>query len=164
MKLNWRTPPETFMDKVELGRVEKAMALLKFDVGTAIDSYEMTPDGPALSSVFILTGGYIFEVNMVSAHLEFDVANAARLANYRISFGEQAATADAASVLAGASSSVELPGASERGSESAKSTQFVVVTLRHSDEMASRFSYFGEDLDAWLEYVLSAYPKEGLLN
>ena len=156
MAIQWRINPETFMDKVEIARVQKTIALLKFEEVTAIDSYTMSPNGPILLSILLLSGDYISEVLMGGKHLSFDFSCAKLLINYRITYGEHDAQIDGLAVAleteANASAAV------------AKPTKFVSIDLRHSDQLKTTMNFFGEDVDSWVDFVLDAYPPAHVLG
>ena len=162
MTVAWRIDPEKFLDKVELERISKTMALLKLQEGTVIDSYTMSPNGPTLASVFVMGGNYLLEIAMVGKHLEFDMANATQLINYRVTFGEHEQPAEGPAASGGASPTSDAAPASS--ADSIKTTKFVKVVLRHTDVLYSQMSYFGNDTDDWLNYVLDVFPPSNLLN
>lgn len=163
MTTKWRISPEKLMDKVELERVSKVRTLLKLDGGTAIDSYDMSPNGPTLSSVFLVSGGYFCEIKMNDKHLSFDFGRAVNVINYRISFGEHVMQGEAP-VTPAESTTPTAADIEKPAPVSAKLIKFVVIDLRHTDILTSRMSYFGDDVDAWLEFVLDAYPKNLLIG
>ena len=154
MAIKWRIKPETFMDKVEIARVNNTIARLKLQDGMAIDSYSMSPNGPILSAIFLVGGGYIAETRMGGKHAEFDASPVKVLVNYRITYGEHEAQADAAVSTAAAGAG----GAAESPSAAAQLTKFVSVVLRHTDSVYTNMSFFGEDVESWLDFVLEAYP------
>lgn len=157
MTLTWRIAPEKLLDEVELGRVAKVQALFKLQDGKAIDSYSMSPNGPILESVFLANGRYFLEVSMTGKHLTFDAASN-KLHNFRVTYGEHAQPPE---VLGEAHPEVGVAPASN--SEGIKFKEFVVVRLHHTDTLRSDLSYFGEDMDAWLSYVVDALPPDNLL-
>lgn len=156
MTVAWRISREKLLDKVEHERVSKTMALLKLQDAAVIDSYSMSPNGPTLASVFVVNGDYFLEISMAGKHLEFDVASATQLVNYRVTFGELDQPAEAPAVSGEASPTSGA--APAMAAESLKITKFVKVGLRHTDALYSELSYFGNDADDWLNYVLGVLP------
>lgn len=156
MNFNWRIPPQNFMDEVELRRFSEAMTLLKIESGTALDSYEMSPDGPILSSIYVFNVSYIVEINMVAKHLSFDASCVSKMINYRVIFGEHGIEP----VIPNGSD----PKTSIPISDSPKITKFVQLLVRHTDTLTTQLSYFGNDLDEWLKFAFDAYPKTNLLK
>ena len=152
MSLTWRIPP-TFLDAVENKRVERAKLLLKLESPMAIESYTMSPDGPMVTSVFIVNDMYICEVRLTTKDFEFDATSINELINYRVKFGEVAKPEiDASSI-----------GLEQSQANLNSSVKFVEVSLRHTDTLLTKVSYFGEDVDDWLAFFLKAVPKEVLL-
>jgi hypothetical protein len=162
MTFSWRIASSEFMDEVEIDRFNKVVDLLKIDYGAVIDSYSMSPDGPKLSSIFLINNDYIVEIGMNQKHLIFDFSPALLLINYRIKFDEHVTSADVPS-NSEESASVFSENISEISSESHKNTRFVTLTFRHSDILVTHLSYFGADLEEWLQFALEAYPKTNLL-
>lgn len=154
MNVNWRQPPESFLDEVEVRRVYEVANLLNLGDCVAIDSYSMQADGPAVTSVFLISGGFLVEVKIDRALLEFDIASNRALVNYRVEFG---------AIRRPAENSANDATTTEQPPQEAV-TEFVKVTLRHTDHMVSGLSFFGKDTGTWLSYVLAAYPKELLLR
>ena len=161
MPLSWRVSPEKLLDHVELEKVSQAMALLKLTDGKVIDSHIMSPNGPTLQSVFVVSGTYFVEIRMGGKHLEFDVARTRNLVNYRVTFNEHGQTSERAVASLVSVSTTE--GAPAPSPEILKITKFVTVNLRHTDTLASGMSYFGDDIEGWLDYVLDAIPPSNLL-
>lgn len=159
MPLSWRVSPEKLLDQVELKKVSQALSLLKLTDGKVIDSHSMSPNGPTLESVFVVSGTYFIEVDMRAKYLEFDVAHTTKLLNYRVTFSEHGQaierTASAPELATTESSPLPSP-------EILKITKFVTVSLRHTDTLVSNMSYFGDDIEAWLEYVVDAFPPSNL--
>lgn len=152
MAIKWRVKPESFTDQVEIARVEKTIELLKLDEVTAIDSYSMSPDGPILSSIVLLSETYLAEVTTSGKHLMFDMGSARGLINYRVTYGEHAPQIDASA------SGVE------GSTTAAKPTKFVSVTLRHTDQLTTVMWFFGDDVDSWLNFIFEAYPPKFALG
>lgn len=170
MTINWRNPPSNFLDEVELARVMEALSLLKLTSGSAIESYTMSPDGPAVSSVFIVSEGYLCEIHLTTKGQEFDVCAADSVFNYRVKFGESEDVTDAESG-GRQDTSNDVPqedqattDPTEKQSNPQKKVRFVEVLITHSDSLRSRLSYFGDDINNWLTYFLDVYPKKLLLK
>lgn len=170
MAIKWRGASSSFLDEVEMKRVEKAVALLRFESGSAIESYTMSPDGPTVSSVFIVTDDYLCEVKLTSKYDHFDVIAARSVLNYRVKFGEttddenvQLAVATSASPIVAHDvvSDTDLP---TQQSIIPNKTKFVEINIQHTDTLQSVLSCFGEDIDDWLAYFLEVYPKKFLLK
>lgn len=159
MPLSWRISPEKLLDQVELGKVSQAMSLLKLTDGKVIDSHSMSPNGPTVESVFVVSGTYFIEVDMRGKYLQFDVAHTTNLLNYRVTFSEhgQAIERAVAAPESATAESTALP-----SPEILKITKFVTVNLRHTDTLVSNMSYFGDDIEAWLDYVVDAFPPSNL--
>lgn len=162
MPLSWRVSPEKILDRVELEKVSRAVALLKLTDGKVIDSHSMSPNGPTLESVFVVSGTYFIEIGMGGKHLEFDVAHTRKLVNYRVTFNEHGQTTERA--VASLESTATTESAPAPSPEILKITKFVTVNLRHTDSLVSSMSYFGDDIEAWLDYVLDAFPPSNLLT
>ena len=160
MPLSWRVSPEKLLDQVELEKVSRAMSLLKLTDGKVIDSHSMSPNGPTLESVFVVSGTYFIEVDMRGKHLEFDVARTTNLLNYRITFNEHGQAIERA--VASLESATTTESAPLPSLEILKVTKFVTVNLRHTDTLVSNMSYFGDDIEAWLDYVVDAFPPSNL--
>ena len=146
MAIKWRIKQESFMDKVEIARVDKTIALLKLGDAVAIDSYSMSPNGPILSSIFLVSGGYLVEVAMGGKHLSWDAASASFLINYRVTYGEHEVAAD---VLEAPNETV-----ATKSEGKATTTKLVTVLLQHTDVLATQMSFFGENVEPWLEFVI----------
>ncbi|GAB3499472.1 hypothetical protein GCM10027399_24860 [Curvibacter fontanus] len=155
MTIQWRLNSENLLDAVELERVNAALKLLQLKDGVAIDSYEMSPNGPILTSLFVVSGPYFCEIRMGGKHLEFDLTPADLLLNYRVIFGEHVVPVEASGEGSGTSSSGERASAPE---PQTKVTKFVTVELRHTDVMGSKMAYFGDSPEQWLQHVLKTYP------
>jgi hypothetical protein len=156
MKIQWRDNIEKSLDLVEHERINEVMKLLDLKDAIVIDSYSMSPNGPILSSLYLLSGPYLCEVRMTGKHLVFDISPAHLLANYRVTFGEHV-------------SPIETMVMSEPADDSAQArevqittTKLVTVDLRHTDGLATQISYFGDTPHEWLEYVLKTYSISNL--
>lgn len=161
MPLSWRVSPEKLLDQVELEKVHHAMALLKLNDGKVIDSHIMSPNGPTLQSVFVVSEMYFVEIRMGGKHLAFDLSHTRNLINYRVTFDEHGQTSEQATSALKSPSTTE--SAAPLAAEIQKLTKFVTVTLRHTDTLSSGMSYFGDDIKEWLDYVLDAFPPSNLL-
>ena len=159
MAIKWRIKCEGFMDKVEIGRVERAASILKAKDLTALDSYSMSPNGPILSSIFLIGEGYLAEVKMGGKHFSFDFCPVNLIDNYRIDFGEHEFQAEASEVpIAPTVGQIELH-------ETKKiTTQFVTLKLTHTPALATTATFFGEDVDAWLQFVLENLPASTITS
>lgn len=160
MATKWRLNPETFMDKVEISRVEKTIARLKIQDAIAIDSYSMSPNGPILSSIYLVGGGYLSEIKMGGKHSIFDVSHAKTLINYRITYGEHETQVDSSV----SNADTDVRGIDQSPPATAKLTKFVTLDIRHTESLATKINFFGEDLESWLDFVLEAYPLNLLLG
>lgn len=160
MNIKWRHNIQDLLDSVELGRLNAAIRLLKLENVVVIDSYEMSPNGPILSSLFVVSDKYLCEIPMGSKHLEFDVAPVGLLCNYRVTFGEHVQQAESSGD--GSSSSSGEAGAATAEAKP-NTTKFVSVRLSHTESLASKMGYFGADTEAWLQHVLGAYPVSNLM-
>lgn len=162
MTITWRKAPEFLLDIVEMERVNKVIALCKVEDASAIDSHTMSANGPVLNAIFLVNADYIIEVHLSSKHLHFDCGAANALMNYRVTFGvhvppaEGEAQAEAKSSTA-TGDDIPLPFPTQ-------SFKFVTVSLKHTDVLVSEMSYFGEDADEWLDFVLNTYPRSLLLT
>jgi hypothetical protein len=155
MAITWRISPEIFMDEVEISRVQKTLVLLKLEEVTAIDSYRMSPNGPILQSIILLGEGFISEVLMGGKHLVFDFSSIKLLANYRVTYGEHSAQSD---------SPVAPETVIDSDTTVAQPTRFVSINLSHTDTLKTNMSFFGEDVDSWVEFVLKAYSPAHVLG
>ncbi len=170
MEIKWRQASPSFLDEVEMKRIEKAMALLNFESCSAIESYTMSPDGPTVSSVFIVTDDYLCEVHLTSKYDEFDVSAARSVINYRVKFGESMEGANADSAVApSASPTVAQDVVSDsdspmQHSPAPRKIKFVEIQILHTDSLRSTLSCFGEDIDDWLTHFCEVYPKKFLLK
>lgn len=154
MDIKWRKAPEDLVDPIERERVETTLSLLEWKDATAIDSYEMSPNGPILRSIFLISQSYLCEVRMSGRDLEFDLTPIDYLFNYRVAFGEHVTQIEPPS-------QGNDPAATEVTPPPAPltvRTKYVTVTLRHTDALATNLSFFGDESDAWLRHVLKAYP------
>lgn len=154
MNIKWRTEPEKLLDDVELGRVQNTVKRLKLEAGTAIDSYTMSPNGPKLNSIFLIGEGVISETRMSGKYMEFDVGSLRSLHNYRVTYGEHPISTDEA-VLATASVSMDTTDAEAKPASALK---YITVTLMHTDSISSKLSFFGEDAESWLSFLMEAFP------
>lgn len=158
MAIKWRINPDDFMDKVEVARVEKAVAILKVEDVTAIDSYTMSPNGPVLASIFLVGGGYLAEVRMDGKHFSFDFGPKSLVDNYRITYGEhesQAETVEASPATAGQ----DTPPEAKRNM-----TQLVTLRLTHTPILATTVTFFGNGVEEWLQFVLETLPANIVID
>ncbi len=166
MTISWRKPEAKLLDEVELNRVNKVAGLLNIVQAKAIDSYSMSPDGPVLTSVFLVSDLFLAEVRLDSKHLSFDVADRTLLFNYRVVFEaaeyrpptiNQTTTTDKPPATSSTENDLNKP-ASEAQSEPATLVPYVEVSLRHTENMTSKLCCFGDAIDDWLAYVMASYP------
>lgn len=163
MKIQWRIAPEQLFDNTESDRISRALHLMNVETGIGIDSYSMGADGPYLSSAFIVTKEFLIEIHLSSADLEFDLARADLLSNYRVKLGEQALN-DSTSTQVLDDEAADKPEEGERQTNSSEKIQFAQIQLAHGGGLVSMLSYFGEDQVNWLEFVLQTYPVSNLLG
>lgn len=149
------------MDEVEVGRVNNVIDLLKLKDVIAVDSYAMSANGPILSSVFLLSGGMLTEVKMGGKYLKFDSCNASQMHNYRVSFGEHQVQPEASPK---GHDQASVPSEPAAATAAGAITKFVTVHVRHTESLASELTFFGEDLDAWLTFVLDVYPSQLIIR
>jgi len=120
----------------------------------------MAPDGPHLSSIFLINDSYIVELKLNGPDLQFDVAPSKLLANYRVNFDSvPAPTVDA--------ESLDTANTAQDGTftpPSPRKVPFVSVRLRHTSILMSQLNYFGDDLEIWLRHFMDAYPPSNLLH
>lgn len=177
MKITWRTPSQTLLDDVELERINSTAALLKLNTAVAIDSYTMSSDGPILTSIFLVSEGYLIEVNLNSKYPSFDICSMKSLLNYRVTFGvhdNNTVNSNESEISAESSllemntkndsnSNVTMEPTLVRPTPKSNEIKFVKISLKHTVNMESNLNYFGDDLENWLSYVLETYPKNLLL-
>lgn len=154
MKFEWRIDPDKNLDAIELRRFEKTIALIGIDSGYVVDSYIMSAAGPVLESIFLFGGGFIVEINLSQKSLNFDLADITRAVNYRVKYSEHIQTVNA--VVTDAQS----------GDPATKTivTEFVQISIAHTDAVHSQLTYFGNDLNAWVDFCMKAYPPSSLLR
>lgn len=165
--ITWRVSPESILDTVEIARVEKVVALLGLEACKAIDSYQMSADGPKVSTIFLVNKDYLAEVRVTGSALEFDVCAARSIMNIRVTFENkhvQSATATGTVDSQPSADNAVTEAASVASVIAATELKYVTIDLRHTDKLHSRLSYFNSNVDDWVRFVLDAYPKSLLLS
>lgn len=151
MSITWRTSSTDLLDEFEFNRVKEAAAIFKLQDCVAIDSYEMSPDGPILSSVFLLNDDFIAEVRVDAKELNCDIAPIKSACNIRIR--KMSVPSRVTEDVGGDSLEGEL-GAINNTSQN---INFVEIKIKHYNDLVSNMSFFGERLDEWLEFALSTH-------
>lgn len=154
MDIKWRIEPKELVDPIERERIETTLNLLHWKSAKAIDSYEMSPNGPVLRSIFLINDSYLCEVRMSGRDLEFDLTPIDYLFNYRVTFGEHLTQIEPPNQ---GNDPTATEGTQPQTPVTVR-TKYVTVSLRHTDTLSTIISYFGDDYDEWLRYVLDAYP------
>ena len=170
----WRVNPSSILDAVEVGRVNAAAELMNITEAIAIDSYQMSADGPKIWSIFLVNDSYIVEVRLTSRELEFDICSARSVVNLRVEYAvlpaqpavavTQVVNKTAQGAIATEASAVSQTTPQAEPSPETEAKRYVTVSLLHGERMSSGLSFFGAELDAWLRFVLAAYPKDRLLQ
>lgn len=151
MAIKWRSPPEVLLDTFELNRVNEVAAMFRMQDCTAIDSYEMSPDGPILTSVFLLNDEFIAEVRVDTKELNCDVSPIKSACNLRL---KKVSTPSRSREEANISSTDSNP---ETASATAKDIVFAQVKISHYNDLSSIMGFFGDEVNEWLDFVLSTH-------
>lgn len=163
MNINWRVQPDEILDATEYERVISALRLSGINDGAAIDSYKMGEGGPYLNSIFFVNSHYAMEVLLVGSELNFDIARADSVTNYRIKIGKTtvAGAIRAARAEEGSWASTD---ESPDGTQEAAVVHYVEISLNHTEGLRSKINYFGAGGEDWLQHALKAYPISKLLD
>ena len=154
MNFKWRFDADQNLDAVELQRFVKTISLLGIDSGYVVDSYTMSAGGPVLDSLFVFGGGYIVEIRLSDKGLHFDAADIKKVVNYRVKYLEHIQTSEV--VATEATEGDQVP--------QSTITEFVQISIAHSDQLLTQLTYFGPDLDDWVRFCMQAAPPSNLIR
>jgi hypothetical protein len=154
MSWNWRIPAEKLLDADEQKRVQRVIAMLGVTAGTVIDSYELGTDGPRLSSVFLVSAPYLIEVRLDSQAFAFDVVSLTNVLTYLVRISTI--------FVPGAQPPQASEGQPAPPAAEPKKLDFAEIRLSHAEQNRTTMGFFGEDIDAWISWVMRGYSPSHL--